>query len=83
LPASLQKVVLDAGYEAGRKASRAMVAAYGQELQQMHQHGMTVIELQPRTAPYEAFKHALEPLSRKQQAKFQPALVRQIIDAQR
>ncbi|MDE2120297.1 MAG: TRAP transporter substrate-binding protein [Betaproteobacteria bacterium] len=83
LPANLQKVVLDAAYAAGRKASQAMVVAYNQELQEMQRHGMSVIELQPKTAPYEAFGKALEPLSRKQQAGFQPALVRQIIDAQR
>jgi TRAP-type C4-dicarboxylate transport system substrate-binding protein len=83
LPQGLQKVVLDAAYRAGRKASQAMVVAYGEELRQMHQHGMTVTQLQPGTAPYEAFKTALAPLARKQESKFPAALVKQILDAQR
>ena len=83
LPPDLRKVVLDAGHEAGRKASLAMVAAYGRELGEMHQHGMTVTELEPGSAPYKAFKTALAPLARAQEAKYPPALVKQILDAQR
>lgn len=83
LSTKLQKVVLDAAYQAGRKASQAMVVAYDQELQQMRQHGMRVTQLQPGTAPYNAFKKALTPLARKQEAEFSPALVKTIIDAQR
>jgi TRAP-type C4-dicarboxylate transport system substrate-binding protein len=83
LPKELQKVVLDAAYAAGRKASQAMVVAYGQELQQMHQHGMTVTQMMPGTAPYGEFKAALAPLARKQEAKFPPALVQKILGAQR
>lgn len=83
LPADLQKIVLQAGYEAGRQASRDMVTAYAEELAGMQKHGMTVTLLQPGTAPYQAFKTALSPLARAEQAKFAPQMVKQVLDAQR
>lgn len=82
LPAALQNVVLDAGHEAGRKASSAMVVAYAEELAEMHKHGMTVTILEPDSAPYNDFKSVLAPLAHAQEAKFPPALIKQILDAQ-
>jgi TRAP-type transport system periplasmic protein len=83
LPPDLQKIVLDAGHEAGRQASAAMIDAYAKELDQMRQHGMQVTLLQPGTPAYQAFATALSPLAEAQKKQFPPALVQQISDAQR
>jgi TRAP-type C4-dicarboxylate transport system substrate-binding protein len=82
LPADLQKVVLDCGYRASTQACKAMVAAYDNELKQMAAHGMTVTTLEPNTPQYKAFTDALAPLAKTQEARFSPALVKQVIDAQ-
>lgn len=83
LPLELQKVVLEAGHEAGRQASDAMVAAYGQELKAMQKHGMKVTVLESGSTPYMDFTAALAPLAKAQEAKFPSALVKTILDAQR
>lgn len=83
LPPDLQKVVLDAGYEAGRQATKAMIAAYGQELDKMRKHGMSVTVLTPGSAQYKDFLDALTPLATSQKAQFPAVLVQQVIDAQR
>ena len=49
----------------------------------MGRHGMQVTDLQPHTSAYTAFTTALAPLAKAQEAKFAPALVQQILDAQR
>lgn len=83
LSPDLQKVVLNSAYDASRAASRAMVVAYGRELGEMQKHGMTVTKLEAGSAKYEAFTKALEPLAKKQEARFPKDLVREIIDAQK
>jgi TRAP-type transport system periplasmic protein len=83
LPPDLQKIVLEAGHEAGRQASVAMIDAYAKELDQMRRHGMQVTLLQPGTPGYQAFASALSPLAEAQKKQFPPALVQQISDAQR
>lgn len=82
LPADLQKVVLDCGYQASSQACKAMITAYGNELKQMSAHGMTVTTLEPQTPQYQAFTDALAPLAKTQEARFPPALVKQVLDAQ-
>jgi TRAP-type C4-dicarboxylate transport system substrate-binding protein len=83
LPPDLQKVVLDSGYAASKVACQAMIAAYTKELEQMHEHGMTVLKLEPQSDAYKAFTEALAPLAKIQESRFPPALVKQVIDAQR
>ena len=83
LPPDLQKVVLDSGYAASKAACKAMIAAYEKELVQMHEHGMTVTKLEPQSDAYKAFTAALAPLAKTQESRFPPALVKQVIDAQR
>ena len=82
LPADLQKIVLDSSYQASRIATKAMIAAYDQELVQMQQHGMTLTKLEPGSAEYNAFSQSLAPLAKTQEARFPPELVRQVLDAQ-
>ena len=82
LPPDLQKVVLDSGHSACLHASRAMIASYGHELDQMREHGMTVTRLEAGTALYTQFSEALAPLAKTQESRFPPDLVREVIDAQ-
>lgn len=83
LPPDLQKVVLDSGYAASKVACQAMIVAYEKELAQMRKHGMTVTTLEPQSEAYKAFTTALAPLAKTQESRFPPALVKQVIDAQR
>lgn len=83
LPPDLQKLVLDAGHQAGQQATRAMAAAYDRELDAMRKHGMVVTVLEPGTAQYKGFTDALAPLAKAQKAKFPASLVQQVLDAQR
>lgn len=82
LPPDLQKVVLDSAYEACRHTTRAMIMAYGHELEQMRQHGMTVTTLDADTPRYKQFADALASLAKTQEARFPKELVRQVLDAQ-
>ncbi len=81
LPADLQKVVVEAGEEAGKIANDAVVAALLRLREEMAAHGMTVTELQPGSPPYSAFVAALKPLADQQAAKFPPGLLQELHDA--
>lgn len=83
LSPELQTAVLNSGYEASRRTTKAMIEAYDKELAQMQAHGMTVTKLEPDTAEYKSFSDALAPLAKTQESRFPEVLVRQIIDAQR
>ena len=83
LPADLQKVVLDAAYDASRHATQAMIAAYEKELDQMQQHGMTVTALKPEMPEYKQFDDALAQLAKTQEQRFPEPLIRAVLDAQR
>jgi len=82
LPPDLQKIVLDSGHKASRLATAAMIAAYDKELDQMHEHGMTVTKLEPGTPEYQSFSDSLAALAKTQEERFPPELVRQVLDAQ-
>ncbi len=83
LPAEMQKAVLDSAYKACTHATRAMIAAYDHELQEMRDHGMTVTKLEPGTEKYKQFSDALAPLAKAQEARFPENLVREVLDAQK
>lgn len=82
LPPDLQKVVLESAYKACRHTTRAMIAAYDHELQDMQQHGMTVTKLDGGTPRYKQFAEALSPLAKTQESRFPKDLVREVLDAQ-
>lgn len=81
LPPDLQKIVLDAAYQAGRDANKAMIAAYAQELDEMRKHHADVTLLQPGMPAYKAFSNALSPLATRQKAQFPPQLVSTVLGA--
>jgi TRAP-type C4-dicarboxylate transport system substrate-binding protein len=83
LPADLQKIVLDAAYDASHHATKAMIAAYEKELSQMQEHGMTVTRLEPEAPEYKQFVDALAPLAKTQEARFPEPLIRAVLDAQK
>lgn len=83
LPADMQKAVLDSAYKACTHATRAMIAAYDRELQEMRDHGMAVTKLEPGTDKYKQFSEALEPLAKAQEARFPRNLVQEVLDAQK
>jgi TRAP-type C4-dicarboxylate transport system substrate-binding protein len=83
LPADLQKAVLDSAYKACTHATRAMIAAYDRELQEMRDHGMQVTKLEPGTEKYAQFSDALAPLAKAQEARFPANLVQEVLDAQK
>lgn len=82
LPPDLRTVVLESAYTACQHATRAMIAAYGWELEDMGWHGMTVTRLEPGTPRYKQFADALVPLAKRQEARFPKELVQQVLDAQ-
>jgi TRAP-type C4-dicarboxylate transport system substrate-binding protein len=78
LPANLQKVVLDSAYEAGKVTNAAMIKSHQEELKKMAAHGMNVTVLKAGTPEYAAFKKALEPLAKSQEAQYPAALVHDV-----
>jgi TRAP-type C4-dicarboxylate transport system substrate-binding protein len=83
LPSDMQKIVLNAAYDASRHATQAMIAAYEKELSQMQEHGMTVTVLQPEAPEYKQFADALASLAKTQEARFPEPLTRAVLDAQK
>lgn len=81
LPADLQALVLRAGEAAGVAANDAVVKAMGRLRDEMKAHGMTVTELQLQSPEYEAFRKALEPLSKQQASRLAPELVAELVHA--
>lgn len=78
LPPDLQKVVLEAGEEAGKNANQTFVTSYEDTVQKFREKGMTVAEMSPNDPE---FTEAIAPLLEEEKAKYPADLVKAVDEA--